>query len=352
MKRSLPPVLSGNDPLSPRTDLMYAVTARAEEAVRSVRASQAGRRRAPVLLIVGATIDSLRDASVERPDVDLIDQSELEQAASRANIDTGALEVATQEELRGYWSAIRGAAGELHVTEQLASGELPLPVGTDTAQLEGFTVPGRDISFFVGDDYATAANVKIASSADVIVEHFARYAETVPIVYASSDAAADAAERGYSVIDATQEWVDVDGPVVVDIGVPSNEFDEIVTGDLADAPLDLGVDLDADRILDEFPWLATGMIGVRAVYRLAKGASAADVARATGRDATTAAAAITGGKLVATLGGPDPVSFAAGIAAGWSAHAALEVRRAWKDHGDSDEALADRLGALAAGWAR
>lgn len=129
------------------------------------------------MVITAATLDAL---TVGNTHGDLLPTKELALAAQRARIDLSAVGAPTGEHLRGYLSALRGAAGEYRVVNMLAAGDLPVPAGTEQVTLEPFTTPGVDLHI-VGHRLDTAANVKIARDADVIVEHLVRHANEVPI---------------------------------------------------------------------------------------------------------------------------------------------------------------------------
>lgn len=310
---------------------------RAERLSARVVRALGGSTGAP-LVVVMAALDAMAMAD---PAGDLLPPAELARVAERTGIDLGDIDAPSVEQVRGYLSALRGAAGEYEVLDGLAAGTLPVPPGTNQVTLEGFTVPGVDLQL-LGPGIDTAANVKIASSADVIVDHFSRFGEQVPIVYASSDAAADAASRGLRVLQA-HDLLDLGhGPVVVDIGVPSTTFDDRIL------PYIGGVDLgrvgvgntldvvDTVGLLPEIPWFSVGMIGVRAVARLMAGMAAADVVRGVGGDALRAGTTLATGKVAAAAGLPEPASAAVVIAAGMAVTAALEVRRTWRDAADHD----------------
>lgn len=342
MKRA-PWLLGGVDPMQDRRGLADG----AEELARAARRSHprgVPDVRPPLLLLAAGAIDSLVADSTD-VEADLIDHAELVRAAERANIDVGAMSAAEGEELRGFVSAVRGAAGEQWVTERLVSGELPVPDGTVTAVLHDFGVPGVDLTFHDGvGALIGAANVKIAGTADVVTEHLDRYADVVPIVYASSDAVTGAARMGVTVLEAGEQWDANTGPVVVDIGAPSTRFTDELTGALSAGVAEASV-------LDEIPWFSAGMVGIRAMRRLQAGASLAVASRAAGEDSIRSGAAVVAGRVVGELGLAAPVTAAAAVAAGWAAHGALEVRRSWKDAARADTLLAELADQISEGCA-
>lgn len=327
----------GDDPLAARR-----VAADHADHLRGRTSDRLASRTGVPLVVVAATLDGL---SAQDAYGDLLSDQELALAADRAGIDLASVDPSTMEELRGYLSALRGAAGEHAVVSLLTTGALPAPAGADIVTLEPFTTPGVDLHF-VGPGLDTAANVKIAADADVILAHFARYASQVPIVYASSDAAADAAERGLRVIAAGDALDLAAGPVVVDMGVASDTFDNEIIPYLDGSHVEDGLDL-----LPDIPWFSVGMIAVRGIARIRAGASAAEAARQAGNDAVRAGVTLAAGKTASIVGLPDPATAAAAITAGMAASAALEVRRSWRAAALRDSQLGALADAFVARWA-
>ena len=326
---SRPPwVLGGKDPLQDRRALAGALEDLAGRARRTHTKGVAGTRP-PLLLLAAGAMDTLSaDAGA-----DLVADPDLMAAAGRAGIDVAARSVAEGEQLRGFVSAVRGAAGEQWVADRLINGELPVPDGTVTAMLHDFGLPGVDITLRDGaGDVLGAANVKIAGTSAVVAEHIERYADAVPVVYATSDAVP--IHIGVPVVGPAGFIGDGLEPVVVDIGVPSTHFSDEVTAALA-------ADIAEATILDDLPCLSAGMVGIRAVRRLQTGASLAEVSRGMGEDTVRSGAAFIGGNVVGSLGAAGAGTAGAAVVAGWAAHGAMEVRRSWRDARLADTRLAD-----------
>ena len=324
-------VRGGDDPLIVRRDLADQAEGMVAWAMR--RHHRSGRDRGAPLVVAAAALDGL---AADPPDIELVGDGELAAAAGRAGIHLSAMTEAQAEQLRGYVSAVRGAAGENWVVDRLAAGDLPVPAGTDRVVLQDFTAPGADLVFYgTGGEILSAANVKVAADADVIIEHLSRYADSVPIVYATSDAAADAARRGLVVLDGQAGDVDFDSPVVIDVGHSSGDFEAEVLEALD------GVADAADFGLGDLPWFSLGMIGLRALRRVQAGASRADALQETGRDAVRAGAVLAAGKAATELGAGDPLTLAISVGVGWTASAAMDVRATWRSAGHADTLLAD-----------
>lgn len=184
-------------------------------------------------------------------------------ARAAPGVELSAVQQLDGEALQGMAVLVRGSYGELGVLAMLQQGDLPLPEGTVHAQLADFTQPGYDLVFedASGDIVEATANVKVASSATAITDHFATHPD-VAIVYASSDAVADLGpEHGINVVSG-HEAFSVHGPTVVDIGVEADELSEVVTAGIDLTDFDLGGDA-----LNALPIFAFGLIGFRGLMQ-------------------------------------------------------------------------------------
>jgi hypothetical protein len=269
--------------------------------------------------IVAAGIDGWR---VEAGDVEVLADSELASIAERAGIEHLEIGGADTERLRGVVIALRGAAGEHWVFDGLGRGALPMPAGTRDFELQDFTRPGIDVVFSdASGEVVETANVKIASSAAVVLEHFRRHPH-VRIVYASSDAAQDAGEAGLAVV-GVGDVLPLEGHVVVDIGRPSARFDDDVVDRLPTAG-------DASHdVLDLFPWFSTGTIAVRALLRLQRGVAPLLVARQTGRESVVAGAGFATARLAARATTSEPTVAIIAMLSSTLTIGLLDVRRDW-----------------------
>ena len=290
----------------------------------------------PLLLIGAAALDGYL---IALDDVELIGDSELVDSATRAGLSDFRIDTAQAEELRGALTALRGAVGEQWVIDHLNSGSLASPSGATAAELMGFTNPGTDIAFTGNDGQLLAqANVKVASSAQVILEHFERHPD-VQIVYASSDAAADAARRGLRVLQMGDP-IEAHHPVVVDIGRSSTDFDNDIVDHL---PAIRGLDdlASVADFLDAIPWFSMGAIAVRAFHRLQAGGQRADVLRESGRDALVSTAGAAASHVAASVTSSEPSVALIAVAASSLTYAATEVRRSWRDTAEGLRRAAD-----------
>jgi hypothetical protein len=164
----------------------------------------------------------------------------------------------------------------------------------------------------------------------VIFEHFGRHPD-ISIVYASSDAATQAAAKGLVVLTAT-EGIPLGRPVVVDIGRSSVEFDADISAALADA----GVAADGADLLDalnDLPWLSMGTVGIRMIQRLRAGVTLAETIGEAGREATVASAGALAAHATSSVSSAEPATALVGTFASMLTYGTLEVRRGWTSMG-------------------
>lgn len=297
--------------------------------------------RPPLLIVAGGSVDALR-ADVA-PRVDVLASDELHAAAERANIDLADARAAEEPSLQGFISALRGTAGELHALDQLATGALPAPPGTEQVHLIEHTAPGVDLLFTDASGRAIdAANVKIAASPDIALRHFARHPD-VRLVYAPSDTAARLEHIGYPRVppDGT---IPADGQVVVDLGQPTEVFDQQVRGALDGTVVDATTPLAA-----LVPWFGLTAVAVRALRRMGSGATVADQRRLAAGDLGVTAAASAAGNLAAVGAGSGLVAVPFAIVGSWAAQAALATRRTWRTAAARQGELREALRKLDAG---
>lgn len=302
-----------------------AMAERRELELRAVRAvadaartRPLGRWRTP--LVLASTVDVLRAVEsgvtvdeLELPDVDdAMDALERSGASLPHDMDV--------DQLRGWVAAVRGASGELRTSAGIASGAIPTPGGTRVVELLPFTEPGADLRI-EGTFGTVLANVKMTSDADAIVRHLGLHPD-VPVVYASREAAADAARRGLTVV---ADEIDFSGghPVVVDTGISVRELD----GDLARAfehPVSAddvqGIEHLVER-LDGHPadWLPAATIAVvtlRTVSRLRAGQSIRSALDGFASDAARAGASAGAGKVMTVLSGEPILGLTGAIVVG------------------------------------
>jgi hypothetical protein len=219
------------------------------------------------------------------------------------------------------------------------NGTLRAPSGTTTIEFLDLIDPGSDLRFSRSDGSVIGrATIKIAATAAVIVRHFDAHPD-VAIVYASSDAAADAAGHGFDVVSGEAPVIPGRRPVVVDIGRSSADFDRAIRGTLTDIGRLEGI-LSVAELLEHLPWLSLGMIGVRAINRLQAGDAYAGVARSAGHDVIALSSETLASHAASSVTGFDPtVALVAMFAAGLT-HASMVVRRGWNDTRLSHEHVA------------
>jgi hypothetical protein len=289
--------------------------------------------------VIAATgLDALR---LERAaTAELLDDDELLQAAQRAGLAQFDLAGADTERIRGALTALRGSVGEHWVLDRLRTRHLPLPDSTTSVEMLAFTTPGIDLVFSDAAGAITgAANVKIAATADVVLRHFERHPD-VGLVYATSDAAADAAARGLQVLQPGGS-IAGHGSAVVDIGRTSGEFDRQIGETLARHGDAITTGADALDIAKLVPWASTATIAVRTLMRLRAGVARQDVGRHAAREATAAGAATAAAHTASQLTAPEPVVALAAMVTSAVTFGALDVRRSWNT-------LADQLAYLTA----
>jgi hypothetical protein len=244
---------------------------------------------------------------------DLLSGSALERALSRSGGGSFIPGENSAEATQAVLYGVRGAAGEYWVTEQLVAGTLPVPTGTDRVELVDFHQPGVDLSFYSGTEPVIAANVKISQNSSVVIRHLERYPE-MGVVYASSDAAASASRAGYTVIGPNTATFDAHrGPVVIDIGRSSTDFDAEIWSTLNSA-VDAGVtsasvsSIGAGELLTFAPWISIAMITARSAQRIRDGLPMNLVLREAGADGLTAGAGIGAGAAVSAIGASTPIT--------------------------------------------
>jgi hypothetical protein len=279
--------------------------------------------RPPLLVMAASGVDGLRIEQLDADGVAPLDDIELQLAASRAGLDGFDLRDGETERIRGALTALRGSVGEHWVLDRLRSRHLPIPERAVAVEMLPFTTPGVDLVFTDATGATVgSANVKVAGTANVVMRHFDRHPD-VTIVYATSDAAADAAVRGIHVVGPGGS-LPTQVPVVIDIGRDSSDFDHQIRDTLAGSTNADGWDL-----VDLMPWTSTAVIGIRALLRLQAGLPRQDIARLAGREATAASAATSAAHLASRLTNSEPSVALIAMATSAIAFGALDVRHSW-----------------------
>lgn len=323
-------------------DIATRIKGRAE----ATRTSRAARNAAP--LVITSFASSYAGTLLEQPEKLIASREEVRAAIQRFGGNDFRLEGATEAQLRGFLAATRGAYGEQRVIDGLTTGTLPFPRGTRDIRLLDFTTPGADIAFTGTDGAVSYANVKIASSGRAISEHFLAHPD-VEIVYASSDAAAAAKRAGYTVLSGGDS-IPHHGPVVIDIGHTSADYDHQVLDIIAPHQMGighLGGHLDFADVLDFIPAVA---VVYRAHLRLRAGATLAESITGAAVDSLLATAAAKAGSALGGLSSEPTAGIwvSAGLMATVGAVRHQRSRHREQQHRDED--LAERAERVAGSW--
>jgi hypothetical protein len=326
------------EPMEERRRIVERAEKMARDSIAS-RPSRAGRERA--LLVYATPALDVLTTPVVTDNVDLLGDSELAVAAERANVGHFDWHTAEAESVRGALTALRGAAGEYWVLERLASGELAMPAGAVAVELMAHHHPGVDLRFTdaMGDTVALA-NVKVAMNETVVLRHFGTYPD-VPLVYATSDAAAGVGRHGI-VVETGGTLETVSEPTVVDIGVLSTEFDDQIGGALA------GGGIAEAQFFSSFPWFSSVAIMYRAVQRVHAGEARAEVLLEVAGDGGRAGGGYLAGSVVAGATGSPLAGLPAAIVGAWAVGATLDVRKVWAGAVDSDRVVTEMVEMMAA----
>lgn len=247
----------------------------------------------------------------------------------------------------GVVSLATGSALEIDVHEMIRSGELNVPVGTDSVTLLGRTHPGADFEFLDGSGRIIGLmNTKASDSYSIIAEHFTSHPD-VNYVYATHDAAMDAAERGYTVIDGLSGSIPLtDQPVVIDVGVSSGEYRDAFA-ELA-ATEDggfLGL-LDGDGIVDSIPWITLGVLAYRAGRRHTKGVPARENRTQLFRDTMRSGSVYGTSVALQAAGIPVPVTIVTSMFSAAAVEGVFRVKDEWGAMAGYEQSLATRAALL------
>lgn len=264
-----------------------------------------------------------------------VTNADVNSALERSGVDVHAFSEAQKEVIRGANTAVRGALFEVETNQQLHNGSLIVPKGTVSIEQQTFTHPGADFSF-VGKDgrIIDNMNTKVAQSWDVIRDHYEHHPD-VRLVYASSDAAQDAARHGLTVIDGHHGVIPLNGErVVVDVGTSSAHFQhqfEQHLKHIVDADHSHWFDhLDIGDFYKHIPWISLGVIGLRAGLRYRAGVDKAENMKQMGRDSARSLGGMTGAALAHHVGASMPVAFFSALTSAAMVQGVFEVRDSWE----------------------
>jgi len=316
--------------LDERLALAHRLTALADSA-SGYRSAKSPLWDGTVPIAVAGVVDALQfnKIDVSLGDSDITHQ-EFVDALQRAHVDPQTLEDHVIERARGGFIAVRGAYFENHLIEGIRDRAIPLPQGVDHVQLNSFTHPGSDLTMF-GDhgQVIVEANAKAASSAAVILEHFQRYPD-VPVVYATTEAAQDAARHGIRVIGSETKTFVLDGhPTVIDVGETASSYDQHLHALVSDQQQSFLHFFGADDLLSHIPWISGGVIAFRMYRRYQAGMARADNLQQLGRDSARSATALAVGSILQHAGVPIPVTVIGTLCSASAVQGAFDVRDSW-----------------------
>lgn len=158
-------------------------------------------------LIEQDAADTLVDAGLVADQLDLLYDSHLTNSVQVAlgrigtSLPDGALHYFRSHELMGWTNLIEGTVFEQAVADAANQGDFLLPNGADHVELASRTQDGWDLTLLKGTTPVGYAQVKFAPDDHSIVMHLQNNPD-VPIVIANHEAAIDAVNHNFDVIDA------------------------------------------------------------------------------------------------------------------------------------------------------
>jgi hypothetical protein len=303
----------------------------------------------PISIVTAGIVDGVRShawvnhlgSNVNAADI--MSSDDLKTALQRAGIGGFHPGTADEAQLRGWVSALRGAEGEVAVERDFLDHKLPMPSGTFQVQQLDFTNPGSDYNFLDSRGHILgSANLKIAQSDNVIIEHFRNHPD-VNLVYTTSDAAQDAAHHGYQVIGIHDQIPAIHGPLVVDIGKSSHTFTDPILNDLHNGTHE-GL---LHSRLHQLPWISGTIIGWRAYQRYKKGVELGENLRQSGQDATVSAGVLAVGGVFHHFVFPEPTIVLASLLTAVLIRSVQGVREHWDLFSTYESEFATRVSKLA-----
>ena len=304
-------------------------------------AESAGANSSSLPVALGVSADVLSDWNplFERSFGKVASESkQLQEALERSGLADFGFDSADEESLSGALTLLRGVAGELVVNDSLTAGDFPGPQGSESVELLGFYEPGADIRFVIEGE-TVDANVKIASSSGPIVNHFNSHPH-VPVVFASTDAASEAREVGFNVVDGRYSFPwPVGEPLVVDIGLTSEEIERSLTAELNSS-------ISSSAWVEKIPFATVAMIIIRAATALRRGEKLGEVALRARRDTAAGAVGLATGHLLSSAGVVEPVSAAMALLGTSLWRTSMEVRASWGEAVTGDLILRHRAVSL------
>lgn len=316
---------------------------RVSQQAQSYRSRSVGTWTGTIPVAVAPAVESQWTFDESSSDVfGSVDGDLLQSSLERSGLSAEQVAQAAGDHVAVLNSAV-GSALELDVHEMFQTGQLVAPVGTDSVVLLGRTNPGADFGFLNSSgDVVGLMNTKASSGFEIIAHHFERYPE-VNYVYATHDAAVDAARHGFMVVDGTAGHVPfTDQPVVVDVGRSSVEYrdamNDFVSGDSEGV---FGL-LDGDSLLKSLPWITIGVLAYRAARRHKSGSTFDENKKATIRDSMRSGTAYGVSVAMQAAGIPIPITMATSMFSAAAVEGFFRVRDEWGALAALEESLTAR----------
>lgn len=268
----------------------------------------------------------------------------LQGALDRSKVTEDHLTSHDPDTVRLAISKAKGAALEIDVQGAFQGGILRAPVGTDSVEQLSFTNPGADFAFHDSHGKVLALmNTKASDSYEIIAKHFVKYPD-VNYVYATHEAAVDAAKHGMQVIDGVHGTVPlVHDHVVVDTGFLDREYEEAI-GQMG-LFHEHGIDafLHGEGIIDNIPWITLGLLAFRAYKRHGSGMTSPENIAKSIRDVGRSGAAYGAATLLQHAGVPVPITIASSMFTSATVQGIYKVKDQWQFLSQYDEMLATRV---------
>lgn len=268
----------------------------------------------------------------------IVGQGEMQDAFRRVHAENFLVGKANDASLQGFFNAATGSDFELKVEKLMKSGKLPLPQGVHSAQLLDFTNPGSDLSFL--DKHGSVvgqAQIKCSISAQPILEHIKKY-PGIDVIYASHDAAVDAAKHHIQVIGIHDHIPAVHGPIVVNVGVKASAIHDHIADALHHGSYSLG-----QHALHHIPWISGTVIGWRAWQRYKDGYDRQENMNKVKRDSIRAGIVLAVAEMLRERKVPGPTAIGVEIASSLTTSAVFVVRDHWDRFASYESEFLKRL---------
>jgi hypothetical protein len=304
------------------------------------RSQPVGAWRGTLPVVVAGMVDAMRAGSVPSFDV----SPNIDDALERSSVTFDHLASNDSDTVRNAISKAKGAVLEIDVHSAFQAGTLHAPDGTDSVEQLSFTNPGADFAFRdTHGNIVALMNTKASNSYDIIAKHFSEH-PNVNYVYATHEAATDAAKHGMQVYDGVRDSIPlVDHHVVVDTGLSAVEYEQALSQMVSSNERDIFGFLDGEGIIDNVPWITAGLVAYRAKKRHDAGMSSVENKAVIIRDVGRSGAAYGAAVLLQNVGVPFPATLAGAMFASASVQGVYRVKDQWQFLCQYDEMLADRL---------